>query len=285
MRREEGLALFSVRMRAAAGGSHEAGGRHVSGAERIVPEGMVLRVVADLLRRARQHGQGEADFINITVERISGPVIGIKALPVVTVGVSGPAESRNLALALLERAGVAPMVAEKALSLIESGPAPGGGPMRGAVVMDALSGERLEPDPARGVRVSRVDWAGRARTAFVRRLKGHGVGGEAIRRVCEALAVASKVAWAGVRAELCISDNPGYTTGYVAGPALGYVRLPFLKPDGAAGGRVFFVDGGNFEEGRLRLLQSEPVLLVEGPCSVSLVPGEGIQGWLDRRSI
>ena len=63
-------------------------------------------------------------------------------------------------------------------------------------------------------------------------------------RTREALALATKVAHApGIIAELCWSDDPDYTAGYVASPRIGYVRFPVLKlPDDPRGGRVFFVD-------------------------------------------
>jgi 6-carboxyhexanoate--CoA ligase len=61
--------------------------------------------------------------------------------------------------------------------------------------------------------------------------------------VREALVLAAKVLSApGIVAELCWSDDPAYTAGYVAGPSLGYVRFSHLKPLGEErGGRAFFV--------------------------------------------
>ncbi|NIQ93878.1 MAG: hypothetical protein GWN87_06430 [Desulfuromonadales bacterium] len=59
----------------------------------------------------------------------------------------------------------------------------------------------------------------------------------------EAMVLAAKViSTPGVLAELCWSDDPSYTAGYVASPEAGYQRLTHLKPFGERlGGRAFFV--------------------------------------------
>lgn len=46
------------------------GGRHISGAERIVPEDGLEEQVIAMLRRARTHERGRADFIQVKVEEI-----------------------------------------------------------------------------------------------------------------------------------------------------------------------------------------------------------------------
>ena len=45
----------------------------------------------------------------------------------------------------------------------------------------------------------------------------------------EALALATKVIWSGVVAELCWSDEPEYVAGYVATARHGSVRFPNFK--------------------------------------------------------
>ena len=62
--------LYSVKMRSSLGGIHGEGGRHISGAERIVPEEDMEESVLSMLRRARMHERGEADFIQIKVEKV-----------------------------------------------------------------------------------------------------------------------------------------------------------------------------------------------------------------------
>ena len=46
---------YSVRMRAAQGGSHENGGRHISGAERLIPRELLLEVLLVEDARGRGH--------------------------------------------------------------------------------------------------------------------------------------------------------------------------------------------------------------------------------------
>ena len=56
--------------------------------------------------------------------------------------------------------------------------------------------------------------------------------------VKEAIILASKVAACRqVTAELCISDDPGYTTGYISSKKYGYVRIPHIKKKGEKNGR------------------------------------------------
>jgi 6-carboxyhexanoate--CoA ligase len=126
------------------------------------------------------------------------------------------------------------------MTALAEGPAPGGCSMRGAMLVDAASGHRLEPDRARGVRASRMDLTPAAEGELRRGLAALGLDNEHVR---EALVLAAKVLSApGIVAELCWSDDPAYTAGYVAGPSLGYVRFSHLKPLGEErGGRAFFV--------------------------------------------
>jgi 6-carboxyhexanoate--CoA ligase len=83
-------------------------------------------------------------------------------------------------------------------------------------------------------------------------------------RTREALALATKVAHApGVIAELCWSDDPDYTAGYVASLRQGYVRFPHLKELGdQRGGRVIFVDPAKlvFDE-LIEYLQDKPTII------------------------
>lgn len=261
----DGGQVCSVRMRAAAGGPHEAGGRHVSGAERLVPAGQVPRVAAELARRALAAGAPDgadagagADFIQITVEAVPAErIVRLQALPVSTVQTGGWQEARAAAAQLLAAAGVDAAVAGWAVAALSGGLGPGGSVMRGGALIDAFSGRRLEADAARGVRVTRVDWLPAAKRSLRARLARHGLDHP---RVADALALATKAAWAGVVAEIGWSDDPAYTTGYVAAPGLGYVRLPLIKPSGDPyGGRVFFVAAAGDVASLQHRLESVPV--------------------------
>lgn len=72
--------LYSVKMRSAQGGAHEEGGRHISGAERILPEEQLDYAVLTMLHRAREHERGRADFISLKVEEIKPQEIVYKPL-------------------------------------------------------------------------------------------------------------------------------------------------------------------------------------------------------------
>ncbi len=132
--------------------------------------------------------------------------------------------------------------------------------MRGAMIVDAATGTRLEPDPARGIRVSRMDLDPAAAAAIHSGLAAAGLGH---RRVAEALVLAGKVLHApGVVAELCWSDDPGYVAGYVADPRGGYRRISQLKAAGdPLGVRALFVRGDGLDlEALVSWLERQAVL-------------------------
>jgi 6-carboxyhexanoate--CoA ligase len=247
--------LFSIRMRASARQ------RHLSGAERITNSRDMDAAVLRMLSRARERTD-PPDEIVITVERIAHlPVLTQRALDVTVVQTGDVADCRRYAVTALEHAGVAAAAARKAVALLDAGPAPSGGNMRGAVVMDAATGERLEPDPDRGVRVSRFDWSDEASAQADAALARFGL---THFRTKEALALATKVAHApAMVAELCWSDDPAYVAGYVASRTFGYLRLPLLKEQGCgAGGRVFFVRNEDFDRTAFQTyVQQTPVII------------------------
>ena len=81
------------------------------------------------------------------------------------------------------------------------------------------------------------------------------------------MVLAAKVAAApGMVAELCWSDDPEYTTGYVASPRHGYVRIPCLKEKNSSnGGRAFFVSPDADLEALQHFLEEQPVLVQNRP--------------------
>ena len=93
-------------------------------------------------------------------------------------------------------------------------------------------------------------------------LKQNGLSGR-FKSISEALVLATKVARTdGTIAELCWSDDPNNTVGYVASRQLGFVRITNLKPEGSSiGGRIFFVDTGVDLESYIDELEKEPVLI------------------------
>ena len=236
--------LFSVKMRASQGGEH------VSGAERIVAPAAAPETAASLVKRALAHSKGTPDFISLKVAETSG-VLRIKALPVATECASTPRDGLAIAERLLREAGVR-RAAEVVAMMTEANP------MRGAMLVDADTLERLEPDKARGVRATCMDAAG-AQGRLPASAKNH---------YAEAIVLASKVASApGMVAEICISDDPGYVTGYVASRAIGYRRITCMKENGdGRGGRIFICKGIAADPSEtIRFLETTPVLVEDIP--------------------
>ncbi len=247
---------YSVRMRASRDG------RHLSGAERIGQSPEVAGLVSLLTARAMAHAGGTPDDVRCTLEKLEVGAIASLSFPEVrTWQVEDWRCGRLLAVQLLIGAGLCAEVAGFCLQALANGPAPGGGPMRGAMIVDALSGERLDSDAARGVRVSHMDVSPEERTDVVAGLRQVGLSHY---RVLEALILSGKVLQApGLVAELCWSDDPDYLTGYVATPANGYQRISCLKERGSfCGGRVFLVDSRNWSrDAFVTFLEKTPVLL------------------------
>ena len=237
--------LYSVRMRAAQGGPHEKGGHLISGAERIVKLDEVGSIAQSLAERALHHSKGTADFINITVDLIPPEKIRyIDCLKVEEHKTGSISESHQLATELLDGSVISKTAVHKAISLLKSLDKS----MRGAMLVDAITGERLDIGN-RGVRVSHMD-----------SFDSYALGDNEHMR--EALVLASKVQSAeGVVGELCWSDDPDYTVGYVACNGV-YHRIPNMKELGSnIGGRVFFVRSDIDSESVIEYLERAPVLV------------------------
>ena len=225
-------------------------GGHLSGAERLGGKEDLETLAVSLLRRALDHPRGRAERICLTVEAVAPEAVRTGRLPdLTTLTVEDYRQGRRAARALLADAGVDPAAADSAMQTLAAGAAPEGSSMRGAMLVDAADGLRLEPDRCRGVRASRMDLTP---TAALRLRAGLAPLGLDNPHVREALVLAAKVLCApGIVAELCWSDDPDYTAGYVASPSHGYVRFPHLKPLGdERGGRAFFLksEGLDIEE-------------------------------------
>ena len=236
-------------------------GTHVSGAERIINDEHILDVNKDLIQRALTSGI-LPDEICITVGSINIDSISYtRSLNINTILAPSCEYAISKSKKITGTIGIPANIIHKAFELLNSGTAPGGKNMRGAIIMDASTGDRLEPDIRRGVRVSRVDYTEEARNILRNKLKINGIYHE---RVIDALAIATKVSGrTETTAELGWSDNPDYTTGYVSSRESGYVRITNMKGKGSArGGRVFFVktEGLNLNE-YINYLERKPVII------------------------
>ncbi|MEW6002013.1 MAG: 6-carboxyhexanoate--CoA ligase [Nitrospirota bacterium] len=210
---------------------------HISGAEGIYEESEIQRITKKYILRALNHSKGKPDRIIITIEDIKEKPKSLLALPVTTVKCKTPEEGKNIVTALLQSSGISKLAINRAFQLIKRGN------MRGAALVTAEKGKRLEPDGKRGVRASRLGIDKGASKILSLRLSRRGINRDIVK---EALILASKVvSCEPVLAELCVSDDPYYTTGYVASGRFGYLRIPNIKEGGSKmGGRAFFIREG-----------------------------------------
>ncbi len=236
---------YSIKMRAS---NKEEG--HISGAEKIVPEEELELYCARLLARALRHSKGKPDFINLKIEAVAEKeILHLPALNVTTVETSNAGEGIAVVLDYLGRLGISG--GEEIVALWRQSFS-----MRGAMLLDADSFERLEPDRERGIRATYMDMetADGARQSAC----------EGKNHFNEALVLATKVvSHPNILAELCISDDPDYVTGYIASREFGYVRITRLKEMGSPkGGRIFLFRGNEKErEDCIRYLQQQKVLV------------------------
>ena len=240
----EEVDLFSVKMRASRDGVH------TSGAERIVPAAEIPRLAATLAERALSHSKGAPDFINVKVERATSP-LRLKALAVSTHEANTPSEGWAIARRLLAADGISRV--DEIIPLFRETYR-----MRGAMLLDADTLERLEPDRVRGVRATFMDAAAESGRTFSS-VKDH---------YAEAVVLATKVANApGIVGEICMSDDPDYVTGYVATRRIGYARITCLKRLGdPAGGRIFLYRGPREKVGEtIDFIQRRCVLVEDVP--------------------
>jgi len=193
----------------------------VSGAEGLYEEEEVPAVSRSFTARALAHERGPVDNITVTVDPVEVPPLRISCLPLLTIRNGNPNTACTAVASLLGIAGIGEHTALKAMGeLLRDTP-------RSGAVLTASDGRRLEPGSIRGVRVSRMGLDRGLRSRLARGLGRHGLNNGTVR---EALLLSSKVNHhPDVVAELCISDDPGYTTGYVASKTLGYCRIPCIK--------------------------------------------------------
>lgn len=254
--------MFSIRMRSAKGGPHEKGGTHISGCERLVEEKDLPGQALEMVVRALSHSKGKADFIRITMDEVRKEEISYIPCPLIEeYRGEGIEETISYGKRVLAKGGITEEAVCKAVSALLSRKIS----MRGAMIVSATTGERLDGLGDRGVRVTRMGFENPAEASSL--LLSHGYQGVHIK---EALVLAGKVlSCPEVLGELCISDDPDYVVGYVSYKnSLGnpvYSRLSPMKELGNSfGGRIFFVkDGANIEE--IRSYLETKTVLVRSP--------------------
>lgn len=246
-----------VRGQTAEGGSKdlEPEEMHISGAEGIYEEADVPVIVKKYIKRALAHPRGRPDKVMITLEEIKQKPKSVRLLPVTTLKCSSSAEAMEIIFKVLMQAGISKKAVNNAIKVLTSKKT-----MRGAALITAGSGIRLEQDKDRGIRVTRLGIGKASEKRLSRSLSTIRLNSATVK---EALVLASKVvSCPGVLAEICISDDPDYITGYVASKKLGYLRIPNIKNYGEMhGGRVFFISDDADVEVLIEYLEKKPVLI------------------------
>lgn len=197
---------------------------HIGGAESIVDEENLLNIINSLASRGLNHSRGQADFVNIKINKVKEEeIINIKALKTKTVEVNTKEEGLETMEKLLHSMGIES--GKKVIDLLVNTKN-----MRGAIILNILTLERMEDDLDKGVRVTNMDFASRRDISNKNHFK-------------EALCLATKTLNAkAIIGEVCISDDPDYVTGYLANKKE-YIRITKLKERGdLKGGRVFLYD-------------------------------------------
>ena len=250
------MSIYSLKMRASkhTGSVQE----HVSGAEKILPQQELPQQMEALLSRALHHAKGKADFINLKIEAVAPENLQyIEALPVSIHEAANPAEGRQFMCQIMMELGLTPDKCQKILELFQATYG-----MRGAMLLDVDTLERLEPDQQRGIRATYMDSiAPKGEAKAICDGKNH---------FQEALVLASKVLSApNIIGELCMSDDPDYITGYIATRDKGYIRITQLKEMGCPdGGRIFLYRGPKSQVNDcIKYLQEQRVLVKNVPAN------------------
>jgi 6-carboxyhexanoate--CoA ligase len=238
---------------------------HISGAEGLHEYSEIQESVQRYIERALNHSRGKSDKIIITIETIKQKPKTITALPVVTIENTTSQEGEKIIKQLLQASGISKTAVDRAFQLIKKNG------MRGAALITSEKGRRLEPDRQRGIRVSRLGITKPALKELSLKLSKYDINTATVQ---EAIILASKVlSCEQVMAELCISDDPNYTTGYVASRGFGYVRIPHIKNKGSSsGGRAFFVKEGIDIGDIMEYLERRPTIIGKVSSCKGTVP-------------
>lgn len=252
--------FFSIRMRAFSGEKHLSGGEDLVGRSTLVER--LLALTEQGLTSTRKQ-DGVPPSLNIRVEPVEkSSVVHKTLLPVHCLESSSHRETLSFLSDVIKTIGHREAIDSSALwrwfiSLFE-GSDEG---LSGASFLFP-DGERWIPE-TRGVRITHFGVLPSIRHSLLEEAKNHTVGSG--RRFVDALQIASKVqGLSDALLELCASDNPEYTTGYIAIHSFGYLRLPHIKVAGnPAGGRLILFSRQLEERERARavsFLSQTPVL-------------------------
>lgn len=232
---KERTLLYSVRMRAFSND------RHLSGGEDLVRRNALGDRLLSLVEQglsSSKNGGTEIPSLNIRVEPVpETDIVPSTLLPVYCLQSSSHEDTLSFLRMLLNAEPPRLSVPGKIffghfLNLLA-----GADEKLSGATFVLPSGERIIPDHT-GVRVTHFGILPHLRQTLLREASIHPAGPG--RRFIEALQIASKImSHHAPESEVCVSDNPEYTTGYIALKGFGYIRLPHIKPEGRAwGGRM-----------------------------------------------
>ncbi len=241
--------LYNIKMRSSKGGPHEEGGKHISGAERILRKDEIEEELIRMYQRALNHEKGSVDFINIKIQKVNEEdIVYVPQLSIEEFDVKTKDDGLKLAKEILKESNVEDKAIENGInSLLKLQNS-----MHGAILIDKDNGNRLDNRESRGVRATGMGYADNFEYEKIDKIKAaNDINEEDIPGIHfnEALVLASKVASCkGIIAELCWSDDPNYLTGYISTETT-YNRISIMKDKGnPIGGRIFFVDTSLFDE-------------------------------------
>lgn len=220
--------IYSIKMRSSIDE------RHVSGAENIVNKNSLNTAVSFLIERALEHSKGSADFINLKIEKIEKEeILYLPPLDVTTVNVNNVEQGFLAIKKILRDINISNDKCNVIVDMLNSIR-----DMRGAILLDINRMERVELCMDRGIRVSYMDLEDRTLDGLAK-TRGYNT------HFVEALVLATKVVnHKSIIAEICYSDDPDYTAGYISSKKFSYVRFEHLKEKGNPyGGRIFLYDG------------------------------------------
>lgn len=240
--------LYNIRMRSSENNNH------ISGAERIVKYKNIHTCVSSMIDRSFDHKRGKPDFVSLKIEKIEEEINIIPPISSIrNIKNNSVKTTLHTIKQVLKPLKLNELLINSMYETITTGTS-----ISGAMLIDINSGKRLD-NKENGIRVSRVDWQEATKEDLI---KQHPHSNS--ERKLEAIALASKVQRSGVMAELCCSDDPHYTTGYIALNNT-YIRIPNMKKENSlSGGRIFLIDSEkNHIYKTIQFLEKKPVLLGE----------------------
>ena len=252
--------LFSIRMRAFSGEKHLSGGEDLVGRSALAERMLAL---TNQGLDSTKNPDCAPPSLNIRVEPVDmSSLISGTLLPVHCLDSSSRQETVAFVEAALERVGrrealdPSPLW-DHFLRLLE-------GPEEGLSGVSFLfpDGNRWIPKE-RGVRVTHFGILPSLRQSLLQEANHHPAGSG--RRFIDALQIASKIqTFSSALIEVCVSDNPEYTTGYMAVRDVGYLRLPHIKTAGnTSGGRLVLLSknlDGKDRDDLVSFLSRTPIL-------------------------